>query len=81
MLSLLDEDTEARAWPGGGEVNQRIRIEPAAALAAAEVTASAIDDRGRAASYLGARAIGAPDGGAVAVACWLRALQPYIAAG
>ncbi|ONA52041.1 dihydroxyacetone kinase, partial [Burkholderia pseudomallei] len=31
------------------------------------------------ASYLGARAVGAPDGGAVAVACWLRALQPHVA--
>jgi triose/dihydroxyacetone kinase / FAD-AMP lyase (cyclizing) len=48
MLALLDEDTEARAWPGGGAVNHRIRIEPASAVATADVNASAIDDRGRA---------------------------------
>jgi dihydroxyacetone kinase len=48
MLSLLDEDTEARAWPGGGQVNQCIRIEPAAAVATGGVTDSAIDERGRA---------------------------------
>jgi dihydroxyacetone kinase len=30
------------------------------------------------ASYLGARAVGIPDGGAVAVACWLAALAPHL---
>ncbi|HEM7817331.1 TPA: DAK2 domain-containing protein, partial [Burkholderia multivorans] len=30
------------------------------------------------ASYLGERAIGTPDGGAVAVAYWLRALLPHV---
>ncbi|WP_322049583.1 dihydroxyacetone kinase family protein [Paraburkholderia sp. J67] len=30
------------------------------------------------ASYLGSRAIGSPDGGAVAVVCWLAALKPYL---
>ncbi|MBN3857820.1 dihydroxyacetone kinase subunit DhaK [Paraburkholderia sp. Ac-20340] len=30
------------------------------------------------ASYLGKRAIGAPDGGAVAVVCWLTALKPHV---
>ncbi|WP_241019140.1 DAK2 domain-containing protein [Paraburkholderia sp. Tr-20389] len=30
------------------------------------------------ASYLGERAVGEPDGGAVAVACWLRALTPFV---
>lgn len=49
-----------------------------AADAGAEQTAQMTPRAGRA-SYLGARAIGTPDGGAVAVACWLRALQPYIA--
>ena len=32
----------------------------------------------RRASYLGERAVGAPDGGAVAVACWLAALRPHV---
>ena len=53
----------------------------AAAVSAAESgaqdTAQMTPRAGRA-SYLGARALGSPDGGAVAVACWLRALQPYI---
>ena len=30
-LALLDSETEARAWPGGGAVNQSIRIPVAAA--------------------------------------------------
>jgi triose/dihydroxyacetone kinase / FAD-AMP lyase (cyclizing) len=53
----------------------------AAAVSAAESgaqdTAQMTPRAGRA-SYLGTRALGSPDGGAVAVACWLRALQPYI---
>ncbi|WP_424811067.1 dihydroxyacetone kinase family protein [Roseococcus sp. YIM B11640] len=44
-----------------------------AAEKGAEATASMTPRLGRA-SYLGARAVGAPDGGAVAVAIWLRAL-------
>jgi len=48
MLALLDADTEARAWPGGGAVNRQIRIEPAAAVAAGDTTALTMDDRGRA---------------------------------
>ncbi|PMS16689.1 dihydroxyacetone kinase subunit DhaK [Trinickia dabaoshanensis] len=55
----------------------------AAAVSAAEAgareTANMTPRAGRA-SYLGARAIGSPDGGAVAIACWLKALQPYISA-
>ena len=55
----------------------------AAAVNAAESgagdTAHMTPRAGRA-SYLGARAIGSPDGGAVAIACWLKALMPYIAA-
>jgi dihydroxyacetone kinase len=30
------------------------------------------------ASYLGERAVGVPDGGAFAVACWLEALTPFV---
>jgi dihydroxyacetone kinase len=48
-----------------------------AAEAGAENTAQMSPRAGRA-SYLGARALGSPDGGAVAIACWLRALKPYI---
>ncbi len=53
----------------------------AAALAAArqgaEATAGMLPAQGRA-SYLGERARGIPDGGAVAVVCWLEALEPVI---
>jgi triose/dihydroxyacetone kinase / FAD-AMP lyase (cyclizing) len=48
-----------------------------AAESGAENTAQMSPRAGRA-SYLGARALGSPDGGAVAIACWLRALEPYI---
>jgi len=43
----------------------------------AEATSSMSPKLGRAA-YLGQRAVGFPDGGAVAVATWLRALSPYV---
>jgi len=53
----------------------------AAVIAAAEAGAAATADMhprlGRA-SYLGERAVGIPDGGAVAVAVWLKALTPVI---
>lgn len=45
-----------------------------AAFKAAEATAHMQPRQGRA-SYLGDRAIGIPDGGAVAVTCWLNALR------
>ena len=44
-----------------------------AATAGAEATAQMTPKLGRA-SYLGARAVGAPDGGAAAVAIWMTAL-------
>jgi dihydroxyacetone kinase len=44
-----------------------------AAQAGAEATAQMFPALGRA-SYLGERAVGVPDGGAVAVAIWMRAL-------
>jgi dihydroxyacetone kinase len=62
------------------------RGEPLAAAWAATVdaaekgaasTASMMPRVGRA-SYLGERAVGEPDGGAVAVVCWLRALTPFV---
>lgn len=52
-----------------------------AAVASAEDGAqqtSNMKPRAGRASYLGERAIGSPDGGAVAVTCWLRALQSAI---
>ncbi|RDV00825.1 dihydroxyacetone kinase family protein [Trinickia dinghuensis] len=48
MLALLDADTEARAWPGGGAVNHHILIEPAGTAPASEIGAAAMDDNGRA---------------------------------
>jgi len=50
-----------------------------AAEKGADETASMTPRAGRA-SYLGARAVGSPDGGAVAVAIWLAALKPHIGA-
>jgi triose/dihydroxyacetone kinase / FAD-AMP lyase (cyclizing) len=43
----------------------------------AEATATMKPRAGRA-SYLGDRAVGSPDGGAVAAVCWLTALTPHI---
>lgn len=57
------------AWTSAVEAAER------GAADTANMTARA----GRA-SYLGARAMGSPDGGAVAVALWLAALKPYIEA-
>ena len=48
-----------------------------AAEKGAAATASMMPRVGRA-SYLGERAVGEPDGGAVAVVCWLRALTPFV---
>lgn len=50
----------------------------AAAREGAAATAEMLPAQGRA-SYLGERARGIPDGGAVAVVCWLEALEPVIA--
>lgn len=48
-----------------------------AAEKGAASTASMMPRVGRA-SYLGERAVGEPDGGAVAVVCWLRGLTPFV---
>ena len=48
------------------------------ARAGADATANLYPRLGRA-SYLGERAIGAPDGGAVAVAIWMRAIADALA--
>ncbi|MBJ9595442.1 dihydroxyacetone kinase subunit DhaL [Burkholderia seminalis] len=64
----LDSDRDnASAWTAAVE----------AAVEGAEATAHMTPRAGRA-SYLGERAIGTPDGGAVAVSYWLRALQPHV---
>ncbi|MEX3955630.1 dihydroxyacetone kinase family protein [Trinickia sp. EG282A] len=59
----------ARAW----------RSAVASAEDGTQQTANMKPRAGRA-SYLGERAVGSPDGGAVAVTCWLRALQSAISA-
>jgi dihydroxyacetone kinase len=64
----LDDDRDhASAWAAAVQAAER----------GAQQTAGMTPRAGRA-SYLGERAIGTPDGGAVAVACWLRALLPHI---
>ncbi|TDH60296.1 DAK2 domain-containing protein, partial [Dankookia rubra] len=57
----------------GAGLASAARDAAAAAEAGAEATASMQPRLGRA-SYLGARAVGAPDAGAAAVAIWLRAV-------
>ena len=64
----LDNDRDpASAWAAAVEAAER----------GAQETAGMSPRAGRA-SYLGERAIGTPDGGAVAVSYWLRALQAHI---
>ncbi|WP_322094463.1 dihydroxyacetone kinase family protein [Paraburkholderia bannensis] len=61
-----------------GQAAQQAWVEAiAAAEHGAQATAHMHPRVGRA-SYLGKRAIGSPDGGAVAVACWLAALKPHV---
>ncbi|MGZ2745035.1 dihydroxyacetone kinase family protein [Burkholderia stagnalis] len=64
----LDDDRDgAAAWAAAVEAAER----------GAQETTHMKPRAGRA-SYLGERAIGTPDGGAVAVAYWLQALQPHV---
>lgn len=72
-------DTFDRSLKSGLEAGKAWAAAVSAAESGAQETAHMTPRAGRA-SYLGARAIGSPDGGAVAVACWLKALQPYIGA-
>ncbi|KVW60829.1 dihydroxyacetone kinase family protein [Burkholderia ubonensis] len=65
--ALEDDRNGAAAWA--------VAVE--AAECGAQETARMTPRAGRA-SYLGERAIGTPDGGAVAVALWLRALLPHV---
>ncbi|WP_282284432.1 dihydroxyacetone kinase family protein [Pseudomonas sp. PS02302] len=61
----------------GANLTQAFAAALAAARQGAEATAEMLPAQGRA-SYLGERARGIPDGGAVAVVCWLEALEPVI---
>ncbi|KVR24124.1 dihydroxyacetone kinase [Burkholderia ubonensis] len=65
--ALEDDRNGAAAWAAAVEAAER----------GAQETAPMTPRAGRA-SYLGERAIGTPDGGAVAVALWLRALLPHV---
>ncbi|KVA73998.1 dihydroxyacetone kinase [Burkholderia ubonensis] len=65
--ALEDDRNGAAAWAAAVEAAER----------GAQETARMTPRAGRA-SYLGERAIGTPDGGAVAVALWLRALLPHV---
>lgn len=79
MLDALVPAIEA--FEGGLSGGQAPAEAWAAAVSAADTGAQAtaqMTPRAGRASYLGARALGTPDGGAVAVVCWLRALGPYI---
>lgn len=63
----------------GASPTQAFAAALTAAREGAEATAGMLPAQGRA-SYLGERARGIPDGGAVAVVCWLEALRPVIEA-
>jgi len=75
MLDALDPAAEAFAQSvaAGGGLAQAVSAAAQAAEAGMAATAQMLPRLGRA-SYLGARAMGAPDAGAAAVAIWLRAL-------
>lgn len=79
MLDALDP--ALAAWTAARKAGKPVAEAWAAAVAAAEAgataTASMMPKLGRA-SYLGARALGAPDGGAVAITVWMKALAPFI---
>ena len=61
----------------GGAVNEALQAAVSKAETGAEVTAQMKPRRGRS-SYLGERALGHPDPGAVAVALWLRAVASIL---
>lgn len=79
MLDALVPAADAfeSALDAGKPFAQAWRATVSAAQTGAQNTAQMTPRAGRA-SYLGERAIGTPDGGAVVVACWLEALTPQI---
>ncbi|MGV3491952.1 MAG: dihydroxyacetone kinase family protein [Devosia sp.] len=72
-------DAFAAALAQGAEPSAAFRAAVNAARAGAGATAAMFPALGRA-SYLGQRAVGVPDGGAVAVAIWLEAIADAIGA-
>ena len=79
MLDALRPAADAllAAAQAGASPAQAFAAALAAARQGAEATAEMLPAQGRA-SYLGERVRGIPDGGAVAVVCWLEALEPVI---
>lgn len=79
MLDALDPALSA--WTAARKAGKSAAASWAEAVAAAEAgaaaTAEMLPKLGRA-SYLGARALGSPDGGAVAITVWMKALAPFI---
>ncbi len=73
MLDALLPAQDALAKAADKPAAEAWKAAAAAAEAGAEATAAMTPRLGRA-SYLGERAVGAPDGGAAAVAIWMRAL-------
>lgn len=75
MLDALVPAADAFAAAAGGGLQAAARAAAEAAERGAEATSTMVPRLGRA-SYLGARAVGAPDAGAAAVAVWWRSLVP-----
>ncbi len=79
MLDALDP--ALTAWTAARKAGKPAAEAWAAAVTAAETGAAATSEMmpklGRA-SYLGTRALGSPDGGAVAITVWMKALAPFI---
>jgi len=78
MVDALAPAAEAFAAAASGAGSECLARAARAAEAGAEATAGMTPKFGRAA-YLGERAVGTPDGGAIAVAIWLRALEETLA--
>lgn len=75
MLDALVPAADAFAAATGHGLGAAARAAAEAAERGTEATAAMVPRLGRA-SYLGARAVGAPDAGAAAVAVWWRSLVP-----
>ncbi|WP_250475737.1 dihydroxyacetone kinase family protein [Caballeronia sp. GAFFF1] len=82
MLDALFPAVSAyeEALTSGSPVHSAWEAAVSAAQQGAQNTAQMTPRAGRA-SYLGTRAVGSPDAGAVAVSLWLAALLPHIGAG
>jgi len=78
MLDALEPAVRSLKSTVGLPAGERCTRAADAAAGGADATASMSPRLGRA-SYLGERAVGAPDGGAAAVAIWMRAIAQAIA--